>query len=544
MRKTKNFNIQVPELGDVPDITQVSDAIQDLEDALAGTLEIMNASIQGSGLTLSSVARQTKRTKYYDGMSIRFLCPQTITANTLKTVVVDDLPQQVITVPFDIISGEYVDITYRGTSFTAHPVMIQKSESTDSNSNETVATSKAVKKVNERVSNEVSELNKNKVSKSGDTMNGGLSIDAKDVQLFLKANGTLTGKLAANEENIYLENFFSDKSIILKKNGNAVYPANNLKTNSKEVVGAINELVDGKESAFEKKSGFNLDKTDNAINDTNKLFTAKGAYNLKNEVDTKVSKSGDTMTGDLDINSGLNETNVRLRHKNGSYGAVTKQEDRLLLWNAQSSRAVTLFDSGDVVIPANNLKTNNKEVISSINELYTDKFNVSGGTIHGKVSIDAKEAQLYLASNRSEIGKIYADDTDIVIQNFKKSGHYFMLRGDGTAMLSASNLKTDSKEIVSAINEIKKMIGEIQAGVLVLDSPLESGQSVRVDFKKPFREIPIVVVGTMSGNMKTTLGDSSGGRVMNIDRGGFTYHNGWARSLSNEIRYVAMTETK
>lgn len=249
MRKTKNFDIKIPELGDVPDITQVSNAIQDLEDALAGTLEIMDASIQGSELTLKSVSRQTKRTKYYDGMSIRFLCPQTISANTLKTVVVDDLPQQVISINFDIVAGEYVDITYHDTSFTAHPVMIQKNERIDSNSNETVATSRAVKKVNDKVntvSNEVSTLDKNKVSKNGDTINGDLNINniGKSTLLNINSNNIIMGHLAysTSDKNIEVWNKSAQNSLKLYDNGDTSLTANNLKTNTKEVISAINEL--------------------------------------------------------------------------------------------------------------------------------------------------------------------------------------------------------------------------------------------------------------------------------------------------------------
>lgn len=60
--------------------------------------------------------------------------------------------------------------------------------------------------------------------------------------------------------------------------------------------------IDGKEPAFSKKSGFNKEKTDSYNeNDTNKLFTQKGANDLKREVDNKVSKAGDTMTGRLNL---------------------------------------------------------------------------------------------------------------------------------------------------------------------------------------------------------------------------------------------------
>ena len=263
MKKTKHFNISVPELGDVPDITQVSNAISDLEDATAGTLEIMKAEMQGTKITLTSVSRKTKRTGYYEGMIIRFKSPQDIESNYLKTISVDGLGDQTLSVGYRVNRNEYIDIVYEGNKFTAYPVAVQKTDSVSDNSSVLVGTAKGVK------------------------------------------------------------------------------------------------------TAY--------DKGVEALNKANQAQSS--ADKAQSTSDGKVSKRGDTMTGDLDINSRANETNIRLKHKNGSYGAVTKKEDRLLLWNAQSSRALTLFDSGDVIIPANNLNTQSKEVISAINELNSGKEN-------------------------------------------------------------------------------------------------------------------------------------------------------------------------
>lgn len=48
--------------------------------------------------------------------------------------------------------------------------------------------------------------------------------------------------------------------------------------------------IDGKEPAFSKKSGFNKEKTDDYNgNDTNKLFTQKGAYNLNKELQQNIN---------------------------------------------------------------------------------------------------------------------------------------------------------------------------------------------------------------------------------------------------------------
>ena len=128
MKKTKHFNISVPELGDVPDITQVSNAISDLEDATAGTLEIMKAEMQGTKIALTSVSRKTKRTGYYEGMSIRFKSPQDIEPNYLKTVSVDGLGEQILSVEYKVNRNEYIDIVYEGNKFTAYPVVVQKTD--------------------------------------------------------------------------------------------------------------------------------------------------------------------------------------------------------------------------------------------------------------------------------------------------------------------------------------------------------------------------------------------------------------------------------
>lgn len=105
---------------------------------------------------------------------------------------------------------------------------------------------------------------------------------------------------------------------------------------------SVKTLTNGKEDKIVKNSGFNKEKTDLVENDTNKVFSAKGAFDLKNwlvtnyttlmnnirdnltnsintklphggyggsgqqlknDIDTKVSKSGDTMTGSLILTS-------------------------------------------------------------------------------------------------------------------------------------------------------------------------------------------------------------------------------------------------
>lgn len=115
---------------------------------------------------------------------------------------------------------------------------------------------------------------------------GTLNLDTTDsnngrsYDISFRRKGDEKGQIGATNGKIFLWNRKSNKSIDLNDNGTVSIPASNLQTNSKEVVGAINEI--------------NSSKLD------------KGAYqgnaqDLKDGIDGKVSKTGDTMTGNLTI---------------------------------------------------------------------------------------------------------------------------------------------------------------------------------------------------------------------------------------------------
>lgn len=167
MRKTKNFNISVPELGDRPDITQVSNAIQSLEDALAGTVEMFDGNVQGNTLTLTSPSRTTKRTKYYNGFTCQWVAKAPYNANTIANVNVDGLGNQAVTIGFNIRQGDAIQLKHNGTRFEVVTLNIPRSNSIDSSSDFTIATSLAVKNVNNKVNSNTT----NKLDKGGYTGN-------------------------------------------------------------------------------------------------------------------------------------------------------------------------------------------------------------------------------------------------------------------------------------------------------------------------------------------------------------------------------------
>lgn len=53
---------------------------------------------------------------------------------------------------------------------------------------------------------------------------------------------------------------------------------------------SLQEQINGKEPSFYKKSGFNLEKTNLTENDSNKLFTAKGALDLFNKLTSLIAE--------------------------------------------------------------------------------------------------------------------------------------------------------------------------------------------------------------------------------------------------------------
>ncbi|MDY4011559.1 MAG: hypothetical protein SOY60_07815, partial [Fusobacterium gastrosuis] len=59
--------------------------------------------------------------------------------------------------------------------------------------------------------------------------------------------------------------------------------------NFEKIDAKLKEWDTGKEPLITKKTGFNLDKTNLTENDSNKLFTARGALDLFNTLTTAIS---------------------------------------------------------------------------------------------------------------------------------------------------------------------------------------------------------------------------------------------------------------
>ena len=124
-----------------------------------------------------------------------------------------------------------------------------------------------------------------------------------------------------------------------------------------------------------------LDQNAESVNKTldnlsnNKLD--KGTYlgnatTLKADIDKKVSKSGDTMTGALTISS---PTYPEVAFNNTEIAAIGYDiYDKAAYLRAKGGTGLRIYEDNTATLKANNLNTNNKEVVAAINELNSRDF--------------------------------------------------------------------------------------------------------------------------------------------------------------------------
>lgn len=103
------------------------------------------------------------------------------------------------------------------------------------------------------------------------------------------------------------------------------------------------------------------------------IFNQQGANNLyievKRELDHKVSKSGDTITGTLKIDSNGGGNNIHLLSRGDVKGEIDINDEGIVFYNVVSNKILKLKNDGNAEYPANNLQTSAKEAVGAINEL-------------------------------------------------------------------------------------------------------------------------------------------------------------------------------
>lgn len=315
MRYTEYYNQPAPELGDAADITVVTDAILAGEKNQSGKVEFLKASISGNVISLTSASRTNRYVKHYDGLSVAFISPADITASdSSHTLKIDELAPQPFKIKTDIKRNDIIIATFNNSDgFITTNAPIPRSSATNSNSEVTVATSKAVNDLRQSITN--------RKIVAGNGLTGGGNL-----------NGDVTVNVAA-----------SDDSITVSADG--------IKVNTYSGVDSTSTTRPA--SAGAVKTAY--DKADTA----------------QNTADKKVSKTGDTMTGALVFNtSGQTNYDILFQKNNSPKGELGHALNKMYFYNAKSQKSLSLFDDGTAQLEANNLKTEEKEVISSINSLY------------------------------------------------------------------------------------------------------------------------------------------------------------------------------
>ena len=145
MRNSNIYGVSVPELGDRADITVVSDAIVSNEDNQSGKVENMKATLNSTIIELTSECRTNKLLKYYNGLSIQFVSPVDINAGNSYNIKIDNLAEQPYNNKIDIKLGDVVVAIYGESGFVSYGTTLPRSSSVESNSEASIATSKAVK---------------------------------------------------------------------------------------------------------------------------------------------------------------------------------------------------------------------------------------------------------------------------------------------------------------------------------------------------------------------------------------------------------------
>lgn len=121
----------------------------------------------------------------------------------------------------------------------------------------------------------------------------------------------------------------------------------------------------------------NAETTNQSLEDLKNNKLDKGTYSgnattLKADIDNKVSKSGDTMTGTLTI-SGSTYPEVIFNNVELAAVGYSVSGKSAYLRAAKGNTGLSIYSDNTATLQANNLNTKNKEVVAAINEI-EEKF--------------------------------------------------------------------------------------------------------------------------------------------------------------------------
>lgn len=208
----------------------------------------------------------------------------------------------------------------------------------------------------------------------------------------------------------------------------------------------------------------------------------KMAYDKANNA---LPKTGGTVNGWITIVDGKLEIKrdgypeVAFYNRSGESGGAVGYDTSLnktYLRSSNGSNILYLSNDGTVSFGAINLDTNSKDVIEAINELNTNKFDKTGGTLNGGITMNSgylnvKDGRIVIKQSTYPEVQFYngVTNADNGAVGYSVEGEYAYLRGgstetgganqitlykNGNSKYPAKNLKTKNKEVVDAVNEL------------------------------------------------------------------------------------------
>lgn len=134
----------------------------------------------------------------------------------------------------------------------------------------------------------------------------------------------------------------------------------------------------------------------------------------------RVLRSGDTMTGTLNINV-KGKDKVVLKSEGAIDGVIGSDADGVIVGNSKSGKSIRLNNDGVGIYPSTSLKTKAKDLSEAVNELLDNKLDK--GTYPGNAS--DLNTEISKIASTTQLGRIIVGDNLTIDEAGRLSGHPF-----------------------------------------------------------------------------------------------------------------------
>ena len=443
MRKSKYYGVNVPELGDRADITVVSQAIIDSENNQSGKVENMKATVSGTIISLTSETRQDALLKYYNGLAIQFISPVSVNSGSSYKIKIGSLTEQPYNNKVGLRAGDIVQAIYGSTGFVSANAPIPRSSSVSSDSETSVATSKAVKQAYDKGKEGLDKANKKLDA-------GAVSVDYNTGK---KIEDKIKGKLDKTAVINNLTTGGADKALSAEMGKKLNTDKQNktdsgLQTGSKEIVGAINESL---WKIVAKQIG-----NSSTVTDLNTIYE-RGFY---------------TSTSNANKFSNAPESSMGAFELTVSSATGTKAYTTQLIKSIINNNYYVRTQKGGVGNPVS--WTNWEQIFTSNNKLFLGNAGIpevtyiqaAGKKIAGNGYVDRTTGQLYLCkltTTDTSVTSNFVLATNIEIakrQPFTKTILFDKPQGQGSGSITlSSNWENYDEFIVYGSNDDANYVG-------------------------------------------------------------------------------------